>query len=320
MKKILKIVLALAVVAVLLLVVGVFALIAAIDSVAKKGIEAGGTYAMGVPTTLKSADIGLFSGNFGLSGLSIANPPGYKGQQFFLLGEGKLALSLAAMQGDVITIPLLSLSDINLSLEKQGDKANYQVILDNLAKLSSSSGGEKPKPAPTADGPEKKLIISELVIRNVKVHAELVGGGNAVTDALNKASSVDVTIPEIKLSNVGKTGDGVGGSGVTMSQLSSIVMQAILSAVANSGAGISPEMLGDLKGSLGKLGDLSKFADVKQLESLGKNVGEVGKNVGEAAAGAADKAKQGVDDLKKGLGGLIPGGKKEEPKKEEPKK
>jgi hypothetical protein len=224
------------------------------------------------------------------------------------------------MQGDVITIPLLSLSDINLSLEKQGDKANYQVILDNLAKLSSSSGGEKPKPAPTADGPEKKLIISELVIRNVKVHAELVGGGNAVTDALNKASSVDVTIPEIKLSNVGKTGDGVGGSGVTMSQLSSIVMQAILSAVANSGAGISPEMLGDLKGSLGKLGDLSKFADVKQLESLGKNVGEVGKNVGEAAAGAADKAKQGVDDLKKGLGGLIPGGKKEEPKKEEPKK
>ena len=103
MKKILKIVLALAVVAVLLLVVGVFALIAAIDSVAKKGIEAGGTYAMGVPTTLKSADIGLFSGNFGLSGLSIANPPGYKGQQFFLLGEGKLALSLAAMQGDVIT-------------------------------------------------------------------------------------------------------------------------------------------------------------------------------------------------------------------------
>lgn len=317
MNKLLKIVLALAAVTALLLIVGVFVLIASINSVAKRFIESGGTYAMGVPTTLKSADIGLFSGNFGLSGLSIANPSGYKGQQFFLLGDGKLALSLSSMQGDVITVPLLALSDINLSLEKQGDKANYQVILDNLAKLSSPSASDKPKPAPSpspaADGPEKKLIITELVIRNIKVHAELVGGGNAVTDVLNKASSVDVTIPEIRLSNVGKTGDGVAGTGVTVSQLSSIVVQAILSAVANSGSAISADLVGDLKGSLGKLGDLSKFADVKQLESLGKDVGQ-------AAAGAVDKAKQGAEELKQGLESLIPGGKKTEPQKPEPKK
>jgi len=313
MRKMVKILLALVATAVVLLAVVVVVAVMSINSLAKKGIEAAGTYAMGVPTTLDSASVGLFSGKFGLSGLNIANPAGYKGKQFFALGQGDLAISAASLQSDVIEVPLLALSDISLSLEKQGDKANYQVIMDNLAKLGGK-GDTAPKPA--ADGgPEKKLIINDLVIRNVKVHAELLGGGNALTDVVAKATQVDVTIPEIRLQNVGKTGSGVGGSGVTVSQLSGIVMEAILSAVANSAGGLIPaELLGDLKGNLGKLGDLSKLADVKALGDVGKVVGE---KAGEALKGAAEKGEKAIEELTKkvpGLGGLIPGQNKDEKK------
>ena len=312
MSKFVKILLALVATVVLLLVAGVIVVILSINSIAKKSIEAAGTYAMGVPTTLDSASIGLFSGQFGLSGLNIANPAGYKGKQFFALGQGDLAISAASLQGKTIVVPLLALSDINLSLEKHGDKANYQVIMDNLTKLSK--GDAAPKPA--SDGsPEQKLIINDLVIKNVRVRAELIGGGNALTDAVAKAAVVDVTIPEIRLQNVGRTGSGVGGSGVTVSQLSGIVMEAILSAVANSPGGLIPaELLGDLKGNLGKLGELSKLADVKSLGDVGNAVG--GK-AGEAIKGAAEKGGKAVEDLTKnlpGFGGLIPGQKKEEKK------
>ena len=307
-----KVVLALVAVVALLVVMGVGVIIMSINSIARKGIETAGTYAMGVPTTLDSASVGLFSGKFGLSGLNIANPAGYRGNQFFALGHGDLAISASSLRSDTIEVPLLALSDISLSLEKQGDKANYQVIMDNLAKLSK--GDAPPKPA-AEGGAEKKLIINDLIIKNIKVRAELLGGGNALTDLVAKAAVADVTIPEIRLQNVGKTGSGVGGSGVTVSQLSGIVMEAILSAVANSPGGLIPaELLGDLKGYLGKLGELSKLADVKSLGDVGKAVG--GK-AGEAIKGVAETSQKAIDDLTKnvpGFGGLIPGQKKDEKK------
>ena len=54
-----------------------------IDAFAKKGIEAGGTYCLGVPTTLDSANIGIVSGMFGLQGLTVANPEGYESPVVF---------------------------------------------------------------------------------------------------------------------------------------------------------------------------------------------------------------------------------------------
>ena len=310
MKKFLKIAAILLVIFVIAVVGLVYYGFTQINSLAKVAVEKGGTFATGVATKVDSVDVGLFSGKLGLKGLNIANPPGYTGAQFLALGDAKVEVNANTISTSVIELPLLWLSDINISLEKTGDKANYQIIIDNLAKLTS--GQPKPPADPNAPAKDKKFIVNDLTIRNVKVHAELVGSGGALGDVLNKATAVNITIPEIKLANVGKTGTGVGGTGVTGSELTSIILQAVLSAAANSG-GLSPEMLGDLKGSLAKLGDLSKFADVKQL-------GEVASKISEAAAkgdikGAVDQGKKVVDDVTKGIEGLIPGKKPQEPKK-----
>ena len=311
MKKFLKI----AAVLLVVLVIGIVGLawlaFSQINSIAKLAIEQGGTRATGVATKVDSVDISFSSRTFGMKGLTIANPAGYKGTQFFAMGDTKLGFDPAKISEQLIEIPMLSLSDVNISLEKIGDKANYQVIIDNISKLSNGKGSQ---PAPTSPSgqPEMKFVINELTIKNVKVHAELVGSGGAVGDVLNKASSVDVVIPEIKLANVGKTGSGVGGTGVTGSELTGIILQAVMSAAANAGGGLLPEgMIGDLKGSLGKLGDLSKLADVK---SLGEAASKAVDGVKEGVKGAVDSGKKAIDDAAKGLGGLIPG-KKDEPKK-----
>ncbi|MFZ4429354.1 MAG: hypothetical protein ACOYPS_03260 [Phycisphaerales bacterium] len=102
--KILKRLVLAAVVLAVLLAGGVILLLSQVDRVAKVAIEQGGTFATGTQTTVNDVSIGLFSGKFGLSGLSIANPEGFKSPAFMSLGSGGVDLSLASLSGSTIEV------------------------------------------------------------------------------------------------------------------------------------------------------------------------------------------------------------------------
>jgi hypothetical protein len=302
---------------VLLLAVGaiVFAF-SQLNSIAKTAIEKGGTYAMGVDTKVDSVSVGLLSGKFSLSKLNIANPQGYAAPSFLALGSGSVALDAASLTQPVITLPTFALSDLTLSLERKAGQANYQTILDNLKKaadaISTATGSSSSAPS---SGNEKKLVINDLSIRNIQVNVDLLGADGAVGQALNQATRVSIPIDEIKLQNVGKTGTGVGGTGVTVSQLASIIVQAVLGAAADKGAGVLPaDLLSDLQGRLASLGDLKSIptqvlgnaqATVEQLgqQAIQNATNQVGKEAGKALEG-----------LGKGLQNLIPPKPADQPK------
>jgi hypothetical protein len=306
MKRLRKLILAVLGVVLLLLIVGGIILVVSLNSVARKAVQVGGTYALGVPTTVKGVDIGLLSGSVGIDGLSVGNAPGFPTDHFLTLGEGKVAVKLTRLTSDTIYVPEITLSNIDVALEKKDGKSNYQVILDNLQKLSGPTG-QQPAPA-SKEGSQKKLIIHELTIRNVNVHADLIGGPGVI----GSATKVSVPLSEIKLTDVGQTGNGVAGSGVTIGELSGLVVQAVLSAAVAKG-GLPADFVGDLTGQLGKLGDLAGGAG-KQVATqaqaaaqqlarvggdLGKQPGEVGKDIGKQA-----------EKLGEGLKGILPGGDK----------
>jgi len=282
-------------------VVGVVGYVA-IDRFAKTGVEQGGTYAMGVETKLDGIHMGLLSGNLSMNGLSVANPEGFKSEHFLSLGDGSVAVSLGSLMGDKVEIPKLTLSDITMALEKDGGKANYEVILENLAKLSS----EGDQPAEQAQG--KRFVVNELLITNVDVRAEVIGG-----------MAVPIHIDEIRLTDIGSDTD----KGVLLKDLSGIIVTAIMSTVVQQAGDLLPGGIGEgLSGGLAAVGDLGEFGmevvgDVsakaqemvdqatEQLGGVTDKAGEVGKEAGEA-----------VDKISEGLGGLLGGGKKtqDEPK------
>src|SRR5205814_1980323 len=101
---------------VILLVVG---LLFFVDSAAKAGIQRGGTYAMGVDTSVSSVSIGLLSGKLSMSGLKVANPTGFKSDRFMSLGQGDVAVSLGSLTKDTIIVPTLALDTIDVGLEKK---------------------------------------------------------------------------------------------------------------------------------------------------------------------------------------------------------
>jgi hypothetical protein len=300
--KILKRLVLAAVVLAVLLAGGVILLLSQVDRVAKVAIEQGGTFATGTQTTVNDVSIGLFSGKFGLSGLSIANPEGFKSPAFMSLGSGGVDLSLASLSGSTIEVPRFALDTLVVNLERRDGKTNYGSILDSLKRLQGQSGGAT---QPPASGGEKRLIINDLELSNIVVMIDLAGGPQAVSDL----TRVTIPIDRISLSNVGKTGGGVAGTGVTVSELSSIVISAVLSAATEKGGGLIPaDLLGDLNGRLEGLGknllDMKVVADTQaRVEELGKKViDDVKKTVDETAKKAADKASEA-------LKGLIPGKK-----------
>ena len=287
---------------VLIVLVVVIAFIS-IDKIAKAGIEKGTNYAMAVPTSLDSADVGILDGTFHMEGLQIDNPEGYDSSPFFFrLGSGGVAVSLGSLRSDVVELPTFELTDIDVHIDRKGTTSNVQQILDNLKRFES---GET-KPPETEKGPGKKFVVKEIAIKNVQVHAHLLPLGGEL-------STTKLIIPEILLKDVGSAGDPV-----SLAELTNIITQAILASAADFGGGVIPdEILGDLKSSLNDLNALAENG-VEMLTSGVEKVVEDAKQqleeqIEEKTNELQDKAKDAIND---GLNDLL-GGKKKEEKKDE---
>ncbi len=275
MKKLLKIVAAALLLIVILVGAGVFLLVSRIDGIARGQIEKGATIAMGVPVRLASVNVGLLGGTFKMAGLEVANPDGYDNKHFLKLGSGGLALDYRSLQTDVIEVPTLTLEKIEIDIAKKGDKSNYGQIIDNLKKFENK---DEPKPSDPDAGESKKFVIRRLEIKDVRAavaYAPLAGA----------EITADTKIPAIVLNDVGS-----GGKPVSMSELSNLVIKAILESITNLDANIMPEeLLADLRSRLGNL---------ESLEDLGVTLSA---DLGSGLVDLQDQAGQVLDDAVKGL-------------------
>lgn len=273
-----------------------------IDKLAKTGIQHGTQYALAVPTSLDSADVGVFSGTFDMAGLQVDNPEGYKSPFFFRLGEGGVAVSLGSLSSDVVTLPKLELADIDLHIDRADGKSNIKQILDNLKRFEKDEPAEPSEPKPADDeAPGKKFVVNEIAIRNVTAHVHLLPLGGEL-------STTKLVIPEIILKDVGSAGDPV-----SLSEITNIVIQAILASAAEIGGGVIPdEVLGDLKTNLEGLQGLADSGVQMLTEGVDKAVGDAKEQLEGAADELEEKAKGAINE---GINSILGGGSnKDKPK------
>jgi hypothetical protein len=221
-------------------VVSIFAFLFYLDSIAQAAIERGSTYALGVDTTIDSARIGLVSGSFRVAGLEVANPPGFEDPRFLRVNKARLDLQTSSLRKPTVIVPLFAIDGLEVDLDKQRGKANYEVILDNLAKFESS----EPEPAPKADAsPGKRFVIQEVVIRDLLAHVRVVERGGV--------PQVDLLVPEVRLRDPG------GGQAMTPAQVTNLLVKTVLASIAKAGAGLPGGVANALSNSLGKLSSVS---------------------------------------------------------------
>ncbi len=196
-----------------------------VDTLAKKGIEKGATYALGVDTTVSDVDLSLLHGSLELEGLNIANPPNFTTSHLMNMGKLETSLVTSSLMGDTVEVTKFEIDSLDVNIEKEAGlnmQTNVSKIMDNLQKLSS---GEAKKDEEGAGG--KKVKIDRVLITNVVAHFSL---GSGLPDA-------KVEIPEILLTDV--TSDNAGG--MVISELAPRLITAILQAVLEQAEGkVSP--------------------------------------------------------------------------------
>ena len=222
MKKALKIALILVVVLVLaLLAVGFF-----MGSIIKGGVETFGPRVAKVEMRLDSANLSILSGSGTLKGVFVGNPDGFNAPSAIKVGEVTVAIKPGSIFSDKVVVQTVHVISPDITLfGLKGD--NLQKILANV---QASTGGSSGTTTNQAGQPSKKKIeVDDFLITGGKL--------NVILPVLG---TVPVALPEIHLTDLGK-----GLDGLTPSELTAKVLQAVLnsaiSAAADAGKGVSKE-------------------------------------------------------------------------------
>jgi hypothetical protein len=267
-----------------LLALGVLGLAGAayyVDSLARRGFEAGASHALGVPARLGSARIGLLTGSVRMGDLRVSNPPGFDGDFIFAFDDARFEVPPATLRQPVIHVPLLALSGVDVALERNRSGSNVDAILANLKRFES--GGAPPPEKPAGAG--RRFVIDELVIGDITAWVDVADP----TGRIVELDRVEVEIPEIRLRKVGDPSAG----GLSSAQLTDLIVKAILVNVARHGGELGPQVIGGLVRGL------------KPLDAVSGLTSGVAGTTGKVLEGATGEIERGAGRIAEKLGGLF---------------
>lgn len=247
------------------------------------GIEKASQSALKVKTRLAGVQLSFLGGSLDLHNLEIDNPEGFEHPTFLKLGHGHTALNVGSLLDKTVVIDTVQLENIEIVLEQKGLTSNLKEILNNLPKSEAKE--------PTAGETKTKNIqIAQLIIRDVKVKANLVP-----VEGLARASTVSIPLKEIRMENIGTA------ENIDAAQLTAKVIRAIAEGIVDQGKGILPlDMINSFTEELAKQGEALLQTGQQLLEEAGKT----GKELLDVPQDIGKKAAEG-------LKGLIPGKKEE---------
>lgn len=266
-------------------------------------IERGATYALGVDTRVGFVRLRLLNGDFAMSGLRIDNPPGFDEPSFLELDSARIHVDLGTARSEVVHIPEFTLQGVDVALEREGRNTNYGVIMANLGRFESK-GAKLPPDAPATG--QKRFIVDRVLIRDVAARVEW-------SELASDATGMRVEIPQIELTGIGAD----NARGVVMSELTGIILKAVLGSIARYGTDLPGAVLSGLNSGLGGLtrvpgvvvSGAGKAVVDHVADAVGGEVGDAVRGVGGSATEAVGKAVG--SSASKALGGLF-GGKQQE--------
>jgi len=278
MKKLMKIVAVLLVIAVAALVILYFSL----GGIVRKAVEVAGTSALDTPVLVAGTKIDLFGQRVEVTGLQVRNPEGFKQPDALSLGRFEVAASVLSFLRDVIDVSELRVETLGLTVEQEGLRTNVGVLLKNLegeppAEAPPEKKEEEPKPEEKK--PQKKYRIALMRISGAKV---------TLGSSFLSGDAKVVEIPDIEIRDIGTGPEGP----VPLSKVLTILLRRVLNEAIGDKVPM-PDAARKLLSGEAKLGETLRGA----TESVEKAFG-------------VEKAPEGAKKAVEGIRGLF-GGKKE---------
>ncbi|HEU6447911.1 MAG TPA: hypothetical protein VFV23_05695 [Verrucomicrobiae bacterium] len=216
----------------ILIIVAIAAVIALIvitfflDSIVRKGVVTIGPKLTQTTVELDSVHISLLTGSAKFDGLVIGNPEGYKTKQAISIGTAAAGVNPLSLTKDKIIVRSVKIVAPEITFEGDPFSGN------NLAQIRDNIAGAQRNTRPVATSTNaavppakagKKLEVDDLLISGAKVHAVLTGMGG---------KEMDVTIPAIHLTNLGKNKEGITAADLSRRVLDALTVTTIKSVAA----------------------------------------------------------------------------------------
>ena len=189
---------------------------------------------------VSTVKIATTDGTGTLSGLFLGNPEGFKTDFALKAATVHIDIDTGTIAKKVVVIHKILIDAPSITYEKGKNGSNFDAIQRNVSQYLGS-GKDKEKKETSGSGGGKKLIIDSFIIRNAKV---------------NYSGTVDLSLPDIELRNIGKKTGGATPGQVTkaiIAELNSKMMVALAKTAAIGAVGgpvIGAGMA--IKGMLGK--------------------------------------------------------------------
>jgi hypothetical protein len=226
-------------------------------------------------TELKVGDVGisLFSGEAKLKKFLLGNPKGFKSPSAMKIGLVDVKVDKGSLTKDPIIIQKIEVVGPEITYEKKGSTDNFKALLANVEKNLPQGGAAKKEPE--KQGPGKKLIIKDLIIKQGRVNLALDMPGVMLGD-----KQISANLPDIHLKDIGQS---KGGSSPAV--VAKEIFGALYAKIK------SPSVIGPLNDQLKKLGGTAAQAlEGVTQEGLKRATGVV-EGVGKEAGGVTGKLK-----------------------------
>lgn len=229
-----------------------------LDPIVGAAIGKGASYATGVEAGVESVDVGLRDGSFELTGLRLANPPGFASPHFLKLGKARAQCDKGTVLSDRIEMQEFVLDGLDVALERNAQGSNWGRILDHVEKVSGPAAEPPEEPA---SGPGRSLSIRRIEIRGVKVALTL-------ADVPIGAGTHALELPAIVIADFKSDGSTLE----IVAKLTRAIVTGVLEQSVRSGGGVFPK---DVLASLGDgLAGLEKQLGEEASKAIEKHLGE----------------------------------------------
>ena len=203
-----------------------------LDRIVKLSVETVAPTITQTPVTLDSAGISLLTGSASIKGLVVGNPPGYQTQSAIRIDKAAISLSPGSLLSDKIVIRSIEIHAPEITFEGNPFGANNLAkILDNVNGTPNTNGPIRPG----TNKPAKKLEVDDFLLAGAKVHVHLTGF---------LYNDLDLTLPDIHLTDLGKDNGGVTVVELTQKVLQEVIHSTI-TAVGKEAGNISGKTVGN---------------------------------------------------------------------------
>lgn len=229
-----KVLIGVGVIIVLLLVI-VWQVGSNLDKIVAGVIEDVGSDVLKTSVSVSGVEIDLKGAKAGIAGMAIANPKGYSRANLFELEGISVDLDIKTVTQDVLVIKAIYIQNPKILFEGNASGgSNMQTLLDNIE--SGASDGDV-----AAGGEAMKMIIDRF---------EFSGGLVKASSEMKPGEVMDIKLPAIKMSGIGRAQGGVTAD-VVAEKIGKELVSEIISAAAK--AGVNKALEEKKKGLLDKL-------------------------------------------------------------------